>query len=39
MCETRQQKVNAGKSKVLVLEAAREQVMDFKKPYRVKAEG
>ncbi len=35
VCKRRQLKVNAGKSKVMVFERAREQSIDFAKPYRV----
>ncbi len=35
VCKRRKLKVNAGKSKVMVFERAREQTNDFAKPYRV----
>ncbi len=35
ICKRRKLKVNAGKSKVIVFEKAREQTTDFAKPYRV----
>ncbi len=35
----RKLKVNAGKSKVMVFERAREQTIDFAKPYSVGSEG
>ncbi len=38
LCKRRQLKVNAGKSKVKVFERAREQTIDFAKPYRVGSE-
>ncbi len=39
VCKRRKLRVNAGKSKVMVFEMAREQVIDFAKQYRVKAKG
>ncbi len=38
VCKRRKFKVNAGNSKVMVLERAREQTIDFVKPYRVGSE-
>ncbi len=38
VCKRRKLKVNAGKSKVMVFERAREQNIDFAKPYRVGSE-
>ncbi len=38
VCRKRKLKVNAGKSKVMVFERAREQTIDFAKPYRVGSE-
>ncbi len=38
VCKRRKLKVNAGKSKVVVFERAREQTIDFAKPYRVGSE-
>ncbi len=35
VCKKRKLKGNAGKSKVMVFERAREQTIDFAKPYRV----
>ncbi len=35
VCERKKLKVNAGKSKVMVFERAREQTINFAKPYRV----
>ncbi len=35
VCKKRKVKVNAGKSKMMVYERAREQTIDFAKPYRV----
>ncbi len=35
VCKWRKFKVNAGKSRVMVLERAREQTINFAKPYRV----
>ncbi len=37
-CKKRKLKVNADKSKVMVFERAREQTIDFAKPYRVGSE-
>ncbi len=37
VCKRRKLRVNAGKSKVMVFERAREQVIDFAKSYRVRA--
>ncbi len=39
VCKRRKLKMNAGKSKVMVFERAREQTIDFAKPYRVGSEG
>ncbi len=39
VCKRTKLRVNAGKSKVMVLERVKEQVIDFAKPYRVRAEG
>ncbi len=36
VCKRRKLKVNAGKSKVMFFERAREQTIDFVKPYRVR---
>ncbi len=38
VCKRRKLKVNASKSKVMVFEQAREQTIDFAKPYRVGSE-
>ncbi len=38
VCKRRKLKVNAGKSKVMVLERAREQIINFAKPYIVGSE-
>ncbi len=38
VCKRRKLKVNAVKSKVMVFERAREQTIDFAKPYRVGSE-
>ncbi len=38
VCRKRKLKLNAGKSKVIVFERAREQIIDFAKPYRVGSE-
>ncbi len=38
VCKRRKLKVNAGESKVIVFERAREQTIDFAKPYRVGSE-
>ncbi len=38
VCKRRKLKVNAGKSKVMVFERAREQTINFAKPYRVGSE-
>ncbi len=38
VCKRRMLKVNAGKSKVMVSERAREQTINFAKPYRVGSE-
>ncbi len=38
ICKRRKLKVNAGKSKVMFFERAREQTIDFAKPYRVGSE-
>ncbi len=38
VCRRRKLKVNSGKSKVMVFETAREQTIDFAKPYRVVSE-
>ncbi len=38
VCKRRKLKVNASKSKVMVFERAREQTIDFAKPYRVESE-
>ncbi len=38
VCRSRKLKVNTGKSKVMVFERAREQTIDFAKPYRVGSE-
>ncbi len=38
VCRRRKLKVNAGKSKVMVFERAREQTIGFAKPYRVGSE-
>ncbi len=38
VCKWRKLKMNAGKSKVMVSERAREQTIDFAKPYRVGSE-
>ncbi len=38
VCRRRKLKVNAGKSKVMGIERAREQTIDFAKPYRVGSE-
>ncbi len=38
VCRRRKLKVSAGKSKVMVFERAREQTIDFAKPYRVVSE-
>ncbi len=38
VCKRRKLKVNAGKSKVMVFERAREQAINFAKPYRVGSE-
>ncbi len=35
VCKRRKLKVNAGKSKVMVFEGAREQTINFAKPYRM----
>ncbi len=35
LCKRRKLKVNAGKSKVMVFETAKEQIINFAKPYRV----
>ncbi len=38
VCKRRKLKVSAGKSKVMVFETAREQIIDFAKPYIVRTE-
>ncbi len=38
VCTRRKLKVNAGKSKVIVFERAKEQTIDIAKPYRVELE-
>ncbi len=38
VCKRRKLKVNAGKSKVMVLKRVREQTINFAKPYRVGSE-
>ncbi len=38
LCKRRKLKVNAGKSTVMVFERAREQTINFAKPYRVGSE-
>ncbi len=38
VCKRKKLKVNAGKSKVMVFERAREQTINFAKPYRVGSE-
>ncbi len=38
VCKRRKLRVNAGKSKVMVFERAREQTINFAKPYRVGSE-
>ncbi len=38
ICKRRKLKVNAGKSKVIVFERAREQTINFVKPYRMGSE-
>ncbi len=38
VCRRRKFKVNVGKSKVMVFERAREQTIDFAKPYKVGSE-
>ena len=38
VCKRRQLKLNAGKSKVMVFERAREQTINFAKSYRVRSE-
>ncbi len=38
VCKRRKFKVNAGKTKVMVFERAREQTINFAKPYRVGSE-
>ncbi len=38
VCKRRKLKVNAGKSKVMVFERARQQTINFAKPYRVESE-
>ncbi len=38
VCKRRKLRVNAGKSKVMVFEKAREHTIDFEKPYRVGSE-
>ncbi len=38
VCRTRKLKVNTDKSKVMVFERAREQTIDFSKPYRAGSE-
>ncbi len=38
VCKRRKLKVNAGKTKVMVFERAREQTINFAKPYRVGSE-
>ncbi len=38
VCKRRKLKVSSGKSKVMVFERAREQTIDFAKPYRVGSE-
>ncbi len=38
VCKRRMLKVNAGKSNVMVFERAREQTINFAKPYRVESE-
>ncbi len=38
ICKRKKLKVNAGKSKVMVFERAREKTIDFAKPYRVGSE-
>ncbi len=38
VCKRRKLKVNTGKSKIMVFERAREQTIDFAKPYRVGSE-
>ncbi len=38
VCKRRKSKMNASKSKVMVFEKAREQTIDFAKPYRVGSE-
>ncbi len=38
ICKRRKLKVNAGKSKIMVFETAREQTINFVKPYRVGSE-
>ncbi len=37
VCKRRKLKVNASKSKVMVYERAREQIIDFAKSYRVRS--
>ncbi len=37
VCNRRKMKVNADKSKVMVFERAREQTIDFAKPYRLRS--
>ncbi len=39
VCKTTKLKVNTGKSKVMVFERAREQAINFAKPYRMGSEG
>ncbi len=38
MCKRRRLKVNAGKSKAIVLERTRKQTINFAKPYRLGSE-
>ncbi len=38
VCKRRKLKVNAGKSKVMVFERAKEQTINFEKPYRSQSE-
>ncbi len=39
VCKSRKLKVNAGKSKVMIFDRAREQTINFANPYRVGLDG